>query len=59
MAGLGRLATFAKGPTTAQRNLTNGCFALRWTRSHELGALPKGDHPNEQSDALAAHVVPR
>jgi hypothetical protein len=59
MTAQGRLATFAKGPASAQRNLTNGCFALRWTRSHELGALPKGDHPNEQSDALAAHAVQR
>jgi hypothetical protein len=59
MASLGRLATFAKGPTTAQRNLTNGRFTLRWTRCHELGAPPEGDHSNEQSDALAAHAVQR
>jgi hypothetical protein len=52
-------ATFANGPTTAQRNLTNGRFALRWTRSHELGAPPKGDYRNEQSDALAAWAVQR
>src|SRR5437867_2682273 len=46
-----------EGPTTAQRNLTNRRFALRWTRSHELGAPPTGAHPNEQSNTLAAHAV--
>ena len=41
------------------RNLTNGRFALHWTRSHEPGAPPTGDHANEQSDTLAAHAVHR